>query len=100
LIITLCGSTKFKDDFEFYNKELTLKGHIVLSVGCFGHKDNDERIWANKKMLDLIHGEKINLSQAIFIVNDSHIGESTTKEIKLAKSLGKAIYYPKDFDEL
>ena len=36
-VITLCGSTRFKDDFERVNRELTLMGNIVISVGCFGH---------------------------------------------------------------
>jgi hypothetical protein len=36
-IVTLCGSTKFKEDFERVNRELTLAGNIVISVGCFGH---------------------------------------------------------------
>ena len=36
-VITLCGSTRFKDDFERVNKELTLMGNIVISVGAFGH---------------------------------------------------------------
>ena len=35
-IITLCGSTRFKDDFMRVQKELTLKGNIVISVGLFG----------------------------------------------------------------
>jgi hypothetical protein len=29
-IITLCGSTKFKDEFLKSQEELTLKGNIVL----------------------------------------------------------------------
>lgn len=41
MIITLCGSTKFKDEFMEAQKELTLEGHIVISVGCFGHADPD-----------------------------------------------------------
>jgi len=36
-IITLCGSTRFKDDFILVQKELTLQGYIVISVGLFGH---------------------------------------------------------------
>ena len=39
-VITLCGSTKFKDEFIHYTEEFTLKGYIVLSVGLFGHADN------------------------------------------------------------
>lgn len=36
-VITLCGSTRFKDDFIKVQKELTLKGNIVISVGLFEH---------------------------------------------------------------
>lgn len=36
-VITLCGSTKFKDDFIREQKRLTLEGNIVISVGLFGH---------------------------------------------------------------
>ena len=52
MIITLCGSTKFKDEFMDAQKELTLEGHIVISVGCFGHADPDPRIEPLKDMLD------------------------------------------------
>ena len=45
-IITLCGSTKFKDDFLRVQKELTLKGNIVISVGLFGHSGDNE-VWEN-----------------------------------------------------
>ena len=41
-IITLCGSTKFKDDFIRVQKELTLQGNVVISVGLFGHAGDDE----------------------------------------------------------
>lgn len=34
-IITLCGSTKFKDEFLKAQKDLTLYGNIVISVGLF-----------------------------------------------------------------
>lgn len=32
-VITLCGSTKFKDAFLEAQKQLTLQGIIVISVG-------------------------------------------------------------------
>ena len=38
-VITLCGSTRFKDEFLQVQKELTLQGNIVISVGLFGHGD-------------------------------------------------------------
>lgn len=58
-IITLCGSTKFKDDFLRVQKELTLLGNIVISVGLFGHS-GDKEVWSEntKEMLDDMHKRK------------------------------------------
>ena len=59
-IITLWGSTKFKDQFMEAQKNLTLQGNIVISVGLFGHSGDNEA-WAEgtKIMLDEIHKRKI-----------------------------------------
>ena len=43
-VVTLCGSTKFKDEFMKAQRDLTLEGNIVISVGFFGHS-NDVDIW-------------------------------------------------------
>lgn len=94
-VITLCGSTKFKDDFIRIQKELTLKGKIVISVGLFGHSGDNE-VWTEgtKDMLDRMHKRKIDLSDSIYVINkNGYIGESTTNEINYAKSLNKNIYY-------
>lgn len=40
-IVCLCGSTRFHDDFQRANYELTMRGHIVLSVGFFVHGLSD-----------------------------------------------------------
>ena len=45
-VITLCGSTRFKDEFMKVQKDLTLKGNIVISVGLFSHSGDDE-VWEN-----------------------------------------------------
>ena len=42
-IITLCGSTRFKDQFMEAQKRLTLEGNIVISVGLFGHSGEHGR---------------------------------------------------------
>ena len=95
-VITLCGSTKFKEDFERVNRELTLLGNIVISVGCFGHSGdsfNEEQ----KVMLDDIHKRKIDMSDAIYVINrDGYIGSSTKSEIEYAKQHGKQIIYMED----
>ena len=94
-IITLCGSTKFKDEFFKEQKRLTLEGNIVISVGLFGHS-GDVEAWTDdtKEMLDEMHKRKIDLADEIFVINkDGYIGESTKSEIEYAKEKGKIIKY-------
>lgn len=43
-VITLCVSTRFKDEFMEQQKRLTLEGNIVISVGLFGHS-GDSEVW-------------------------------------------------------
>lgn len=94
MIITLCGSTRFKDEFLEVQKELTLQGHIVLSVGLFGHADNVELTTEEKVRLDNLHKEKINMSDAIFVINKGgYIGESTFSEIDWAQRMKKQIFF-------
>ena len=96
-VITLCGSTKFKDDFIRVAEELSLAGHIVISLGLFGHADHkyDSIITDEvKEMLDRNHKNKILLSDAIYVINkNGYIGESTKNEIDFAKQYGKEIFY-------
>ena len=92
-VITLCGSTRFKEDFERVNREFTLKGFVVISVGCFGHS-GDTITEEAKVMLDEIHKQKIDMADAIYVINrDNYIGESTRSEIEYAKQHDKAIMY-------
>lgn len=93
MIITLCGSTKFKAEFEAKNRELTLAGHIVISVGVFVH-DGKAITDKQKQELDELHKRKIDLSDAIYVINkDGYIGSSTQGEIEYAKAHGKKIMY-------
>ena len=94
-VITLCGSTKFKNEFINIQKELTLKGNIVISVGLFGHS-GDKEVWKKdiKEMLDDMHKRKIDMADEIFVINkNGYIGESTRSEIAYAKATGKSIRY-------
>jgi hypothetical protein len=92
-VITLCGSTKFKEDFERVNRELTLAGNIVISVGCYGHAGDvfsDEE----KEMLDDIHKRKIDMADEIFVINkNGYIGASTKSEIEYAILHNKSVRY-------
>ena len=98
-VITLCGSTRFKEQFMEVQKRLTLEGNIVISVGLFGHSGDDE-VWTEgtKEMLDDMHKRKIDMADAIYVIDvDGYIGSSTRSEIEYAKSHGKGItYYSKE----
>ena len=94
-VITLCGSTRFKEQFLEAQKRLTLEGNIVISVGLFGHSGDDE-VWTpgTKEMLDNMHKRKIDMSDEVFVINvGGYIGESTRAEIEYALSQGKLVRY-------
>lgn len=96
-VVTLCGSTRFKDDFQRIQKDLTLSGYIVISVGLYGHADGEYETVLNeevKTMLDDMHKRKIDMSDEVFIINrDGYIGDSTRSEIDYAIKTGKTIKY-------
>lgn len=94
-VITLCGSTRFKDEFLREQKRLTLEGNIVISVGLFGHS-GDTEVWNEntKEMLDDMHKRKIDMADEIFVINkDGYIGSSTKSEIAYATEHGKKVNY-------
>lgn len=104
-VITLCGSTRFKDEFYDLQKKLTLEGNIVISVGLFGHS-GDEEVWdgmdegtlgKTKVMLDDMHKRKIDMADSIYVINVvGYIGESTRSEIEYALAHGKKVEYLED----
>lgn len=55
-VVTLCGSTRFKEDFLEQQKILTLQGYIVISVGLFGHS-GDKEVWAESKEMPISYME-------------------------------------------
>ena len=94
-VITLCGSTRFKEAFMEQQKRLTLEGNIVISVGLFGHSGDDE-VWneGTKELLDDMHKRKIDMADEIFVINvDGYIGESTRSEIDYATGKGMPVWY-------
>lgn len=107
-IITLCGSTKFKNEFLEEQKRLTLEGNIVISVGLFGHSGDNE-VWENKdegflsatkKMLDDMHKAKIDMANEIFVINkNGYIGESTKSEIDYAIRHYKKINFLEEYPD-
>lgn len=97
--ITLCGSTKFKEQFEIVNRQLSLQGHIVYSVSFFSHADGIELTDEQKATLDKVHKEKIDNSDAIFVVDvHGYTGASTNTEVQHAFNKGKKVLYLSSYE--
>lgn len=96
MIITLCGSARFEQQFKNWNEILTLAGHTVFSLSVYPSDKAGEKNWytpEEKLILDQAHFKKIDASQAIFVLNKyAYIGESTLNEIEYAKISNKIIY--------
>lgn len=100
-IVCLCGSTRFYDQFQQANYDLTMKGSIVLSVGFYphskaehGHGEGVGHDSAEKVALDELHKRKIDLADRVYVLNvDGYIGESTRSEIDYAESIGRRVDY-------
>lgn len=87
-VVCLCGSTRFKREFENENRRLTLEGKIVLSVGLFGHHEPIPLNRETKDMLDDLHEWKIALSDRVHVINvGGYLGESTKREVGYAWSM-------------
>lgn len=100
LIICLCGSTRFREEYRSIYAKFTFDGHIVLSVGCL--KGDPEWGSEDKDFLDNLHKMKIDLADCIFVINkDQYYGESTISEIKYAYETGTEVQYlePTGFED-
>jgi hypothetical protein len=119
-IVTLCGSTRFKKEYEDELARLTLEGKIVISVGLLGHHTGLDMESQVKKDLDTLHLRKIDIASRIHVINGlrtrckqclewsdtrwschcmagqekkPYIGDSTRSEINYAMNNHKAITY-------
>lgn len=91
--ITLCGSTRFKAEYELWNRRLSMAGFLVYTVSCFGHS-GDVLTEEEKVRLDQVHLAKIDASHAIVVINPGgYIGDSTRREIAHAEATGKDVYF-------
>lgn len=104
MIITLCGSTRFPQAFELAAMHLSLLGHVVIGKGLYGHADqpsgarhltSDGDLNCDvKRELDELHRLKIDLSDAIYVINPGgYIGKSTADEIGYAVENGKEVLW-------
>ena len=92
-VVTLCGSFRFWKEIQEVAERLELEnGWVVLSPlpHVLDRALTEEEI----AMLGEIHLSKIDLSDAIFVVNvGGYIGQAVAAEIEYAKQKGKEIIY-------
>jgi len=100
-IVCLCGSTRFYDEFQQANYNLTMAGSIVLTVGFYphaaakaGHGEGVGHDSVEKIALDELHKRKIDLADRVLVLNvGGYIGESTRSEIDYALAHRKPVSY-------
>lgn len=99
-VVAICGSMKFSKEMMRIAEELELqKGYAVIQ--CVGGENSRHYDQLDKDRLGKIHFKKIDISDAIYVVNvNGYIGESTKKEIEYARSLQKEILSLEPFDSL
>ena len=91
--VTICGSMKFRDKIQEICERLELESKYAV-IGITLHVLNRELSAAEKALLGELHKTKIDISDAIFVVNvGGYIGESVKSEIEYAKKAGKEILY-------
>ncbi|WP_454295100.1 hypothetical protein [Salana multivorans] len=101
VIVCLCGSSRFYDEFQRVSYELTMAGEIVLSIGLPSHaharSDSGEGVAQGseeKIALDDLHKRKIDLADYVYVLDvGGYIGESTRLEIAYAAEHGIPVHY-------
>jgi len=97
-IITLSGSTRFRDQYREIERKLTMEGKIVLPPATFEKAEGITYAPEIAKHLYDLHLDKIDISDGIYVIDvDGYIGDSTQKEIEYTKSKNKFVrYYSKE----
>lgn len=92
-VVTLCGSMRFLDKIQEMAERLELENEYI-TIGPNPHVLERDLTEKEKNILGELHKRKIDLSDAIYVVNvGGYTGETVKKEIEYAKSKGKEIIY-------
>ena len=95
-IITLCGSLKFQKEMMIVAEKIALEGNCIFTL-VYPVIENCERTEEQLEKLKEAHFKKIELSDAILVINkNNYIGDSTKIEIEYAQKLKKEIMYYTD----
>ncbi len=97
-VITICGSMRYSKEMIKIAEELELKkGYAVIQ--CVYNLDGLKYEGLDANILDKIHKKKIDISDAIYVVNiDGYIGNATKNEIEYAINKGKEVIYHEEIN--
>ncbi|MBR1925570.1 MAG: hypothetical protein IJ837_01805 [Clostridia bacterium] len=92
-VVTICGSMKFANQMKKIAGDISKKnGWCVLQ--CVYDIDVNKTTKEELKILKQAHFKKIDLSDAIYVVNiGGYVGDSTKSEIEYATKNKKEIIY-------
>lgn len=92
-VVTICGSMKFSEQMKEIARNLETEfGYAVIQCVYEGEK----KIETQEEMQNIVlaHYKKIDISDAIYVVNiGGYIGNATKNEIEYATSKNKEIIY-------
>ncbi len=92
-IVTICGSMRFQKEMIKVAEELESKNGCCVLQPVYNSGDNFLSEDALTRLAKA-HYKKIDISDAIFVVNvGGYIGKSVAEEITYAKNLNKEILY-------
>ncbi len=91
--VTICGSMRFADKMAEIAELLTIeKGYVVLTPVM--HVLGRELADSEKQLLGELHLAKIEMSDAVFVVNvGGYVGDAVKREIEYAEANGKGIMF-------
>ena len=97
--ITLCGSLRFQKEMMEIAQKMALEGNCILTP-TYQVLEKVEITEDQLNKLKEAHFKRIELSDAIFVVNvNNYIGDSTKLEIDYAQKMGKEIMYYTDIEK-
>lgn len=78
VVVCLCGSTRFKDQFRVAELRESLRGRVVLSLPAFSQADGISFSDDELAVLRALHQRKIELADEILVIDvGGYIGEQT-----------------------
>ncbi|MCU4183124.1 hypothetical protein K6U06_02035 [Acidiferrimicrobium sp. IK] len=71
-VVTLCGSTRFEEEFAKVNQRLTMEGCVVISLGMFALPDLAGYDWTSddsnlRGRLAAVHSQKIRMADEVYV---------------------------------